>query len=138
MSTSAISSSASSGTSSSVTSDTLNNVTPNDFLKLLLTELQNQDPLDPMKSSDMVQQVSQIKAIQSNQQLTETLTSMQLQQELVAASTMLQKSITGLTDDGEKITGVVDRVSIDDTGVKLNIGEQSISLKNIAEVQPNG
>jgi flagellar basal-body rod modification protein FlgD len=117
--------------------DSLSSVSMNDFLKLLITQLQNQDPLSPMDDAQILQQVSQIKSIESNQRLSDTLTSMQTQQDLVAASTMLQKNITGLTDKGDKITGQVDRVTVDSSGIKVCVGDNSIRLTNISEVNPN-
>ena len=140
MSTSPISSAAGAASQQgqqSTSADSLSSVSMNDFLKLLVTELQNQDPLSPMDDTQILQQVSQIKAIESNQRLSDTLTSMQTQQDLVAASTMLQKTITGLTDSGDKITGQVDKVTVDSSGVKVCVGNNSISLTNISEVDPN-
>ena len=90
-----------------------------------------------MDNSQILQQVSQIKAIESNQRLSDTLTSMQTQQDLVAASTLLQKTITGLTDSGKTVTGLVDKVSVDTSGVKVCVGTDTISLTNISEVDPN-
>jgi flagellar basal-body rod modification protein FlgD len=117
--------------------DSLSSVSMNDFLKLLVTQLQNQDPLSPMDDAQILQQVSQIKAIESNQRLSDTLTSMQTQQDLVAASTMLQKTITGLTDSGETVSGLVEKVTVDSSGVKVCVGNNSISLTNISQVNPN-
>ncbi len=62
---------------------------------------------------------------------------MQLQQDMLAASSMLQKTVTGLTDNGDRITGKVDSVSIDTSGVKVNMGGQVISLKNISTIAEN-
>jgi flagellar basal-body rod modification protein FlgD len=137
MSTSPITSNNSASSSTATTSDAFDKVDLNDFLKLMVTELQNQDPLNPMDNSQILQQVSQIKAIESNERLSDTLASLQLQQELVTGSSLLQKTVKGLTDDGEMITGLVDRVSIDDKGVKVHIGDQTISMNNISEFQPN-
>jgi flagellar basal-body rod modification protein FlgD len=138
MSTSSISSAASAASQQGATyADPLNSVSMNDFLKLLVTELQNQDPMSPMDNTQILQQVSQIKAIESNQRLSDTLTSMQTQQDLVAASTLLQKTITGLTDSGNRITGQVDKVTVDTSGVKVCVGTDTISLTNISEVDPN-
>jgi len=138
MSTSAISSasSTSSGSATSTSGDSLQNVSMDDFLKLLLTELQNQDPTNPVNDSEILNQVSQIKAIESNQRLTDTLTTMQSQQELVAASSLLQKTVTGLDDSGNSVSGKVDKVTVDSSGTKVCIGDNSISLKNITEVDP--
>jgi flagellar basal-body rod modification protein FlgD len=118
------------------TSNSFNKVDLNAFLKMLVAELQNQDPLSPMDNSQILQQVSQIKSIESNQRLSDTLGAMQQPQDIVAASTLLQKTITGLTDQGDKVTGKVDRVTIDDKGVKVCIGDNTISLKNVAEINP--
>jgi flagellar basal-body rod modification protein FlgD len=140
MSTSGITSSTSAQgqqSKQSTSTDSLSSVNMNDFLKILVTELQNQDPTQPMDNSQILQQVSQIKAIESNQRLSDTLTSMQTQQNLVAASSLLQKTITGLTDDGTKVTGLVDKVTVDSKGVKVCIGDKTISLTNISEVNPN-
>jgi flagellar basal-body rod modification protein FlgD len=137
MSTSGITSSTNTQSQQSNNSDSLNTVNMNDFLKLLVTELQNQDPTQPMDNSQILQQVSQIKAIESNQRLSDTLTSMQTQQNLVAASTLLQKTITGLNDSGTMTTGQVDKVTVDSSGVKVCIGDQTITLKNVTEVNPN-
>jgi flagellar basal-body rod modification protein FlgD len=125
---------ASSSSSSTNNTDLYKTLDPNDFLKMLLTELQNQDPLNPMDDTEILQQVSQIKAIESNQKLTDTLTSMSLWQNVSAANSLLQKTVTGLTDAGASISGKVDSVSISDAGVKVNVGDQSVSLKNITKI----
>ena len=139
MSTGSVSSTSSSSSSSSSTTyaDPLQDVSMNDFLKLLVTELQNQDPTSPMDNTQILQQVSQIKAIESNQRLSDTLTSMQTQQNLVAASALLQKTVTGLDDKGSKISGTVDKVTVDSSGVKVCVGTSTLSLSNISEVDPS-
>jgi|WetSurMetagenome_2_1015567.scaffolds.fasta_scaffold274481_1 flagellar basal-body rod modification protein FlgD len=140
MSTGSVSSSSSSSSSSSTTTyaDPLKSVSMNDFLKLLVTELQNQDPMSPMDNTQILQQVSQIKAIESNQRLSDTLTYMQTQQNLTTASTLLQKKVTGLDDNGKSISGVVDKVTVSSSsGVKVCIGTSTLSLSNISEVDPN-
>jgi flagellar basal-body rod modification protein FlgD len=134
---SSVSSTSSTSSQSATYTDPLSSVSLNDFLKMLVTELQNQDPLSPMDDAQILQQVSQIKAIESNQRLSDTLTSMQTQDNLMAASTMLQKTVTGLTDSGKMVSGQVDKVTVESTGVKVCVGSDTISLKNITEVNPN-
>jgi flagellar basal-body rod modification protein FlgD len=109
-----------------------------DFVSLLVTELQNQDPLEPMKNEAILQQISQIREIESNQRLTETLESVLLGQSLVTASNLLERTIVGLDHQSETVTGRVDRVSIEDGRAKLHIGEHTIDLKNVAEILPQG
>jgi flagellar basal-body rod modification protein FlgD len=59
---SSLTSSTSTSTSAS-TSSALSSLTSEDFLTLLLTELQNQDPTDPISTSDMLQQFSTLTQV---------------------------------------------------------------------------
>ncbi len=106
----------------------------NEFVKLLVTELQNQDPLDPMKNQEILQQISQIRAIASNQRLTDTLQSVLLGQTMATASGMIGEWVTGLSDDAEQVSGRVERISVEDGVARLLIGDHAVSLKNISHI----
>jgi len=122
----------------SATRNAWNQVKLDDFVSLLVTELQNQDPLEPMKNQEILQQISQIREIESNQRLTETLDSVLLGQSVVTASNLLERSIVGLSDDSQTVTGPVDRVSIEDGTVRLHLGQQTVALKNVTQILPDG
>ncbi len=92
------------------------------FLTLMITELQNQDPLNPMENAEILQQISQIREIEATSRLQETLESVLLGQNLSNASSLLDKRITALTDAGEQVQGKVDRVSVADNKVKVSVG----------------
>jgi flagellar basal-body rod modification protein FlgD len=114
----------------------------NDFMTLMIAELQNQDPLDPMKNSEMLQQLSHIRSIGSTDQLTQTLEAMLIGQNLTTAGSLIGKEVTALTDQGLNIQGLVDRVTAaagerGSRSVRLHIGEHSVSLQNIREIAPN-
>lgn len=59
---------------SNVSNDKL---TTNDFLKLMLTQLQMQDPTKPMDTQNMLQSQMQMSAIETNLQTIETMKSLQ-------------------------------------------------------------
>ncbi|MCP3712557.1 flagellar hook assembly protein FlgD [Paraburkholderia sp. CNPSo 3274] len=69
--TSSTSSSSSSGTSASDLQTT--------FLRMLVAQLQNQDPTNPMDSSQMTSQLAQINTVSGIQQLNTSLTSLSTQ-----------------------------------------------------------
>jgi len=117
--------------------DAFQDVDMSDFIKLMVTELSNQDPMNPMDNSEMLQQLSQMRSIASNDKLTGTLESMQLGQNMATGSSMLGQIIRGLDDNGSRTTGLVERVSIDrEEGIRVHVGSHSVRLKNIAAVYP--
>jgi len=113
----------------------------NQFLQLMVSELTNQDPLNPLDNTQLVQQLGELRSIAASDQLTTTLHSMQTQQSLTTASSLIGKTITALNDDGSNVTGEVTSVSVevdqkDNTKrtYKVKIGDQSIDLQNVREV----
>ncbi|MFO1066575.1 MAG: flagellar hook capping FlgD N-terminal domain-containing protein [Pirellulales bacterium] len=140
--------SSSSSSSSSSTTGTkgndLRDVDLSQFLSMLVTEMQNQDPLNPMDNSQFLTQVSQIRSIGSTNQLTETLSTLATGQGLSMASGLIGKKVTALDDNSKDITGVVDKVSVvtdakdnNKRTVKVHIGDSTVDINNVREiVQP--
>ncbi len=112
------------------------------FLKLMIAELQNQDPLDPMENSEMLQQLNQMRSIGATDKLTSTLDAVLIGQNLTTASALIGKEVNALSDDGTNLQGVVDRVSVvtndeDETRtIRVHIGEESVTLSNVREILP--
>jgi flagellar basal-body rod modification protein FlgD len=125
--------SSTSGTSN-VTRDRMQDLGVEQFLKLLIAELQNQDPLNPMDNAQMIQQVSEIRSIVSTDKLTETLSGVQLGQAIASASNMIGKQISGISDESNPTEGVVERVTVVDGVPKLHVAGQQVDLKNIREI----
>jgi len=110
-----------------------NDVGMEEFLKLMIAELQNQDPMNPMSNQEMLQQINSIREIESNTRLTESLEALQLGQNMATASALLGRVIRGLSDNQTRVAGWVERVGIVDGEPKLYIGEEAVSLKNITD-----
>ena len=115
-------------------SNILRDVEIEDFLKLMITELQNQDPLNPMDNDKILQQIGQMQSIQSSLDLRETLGSVLLGQNLSSAASMIGKVVQGLDDENNEVVGLVDRVSVEDGTPRLLSGENSIKLENVREI----
>src|SRR3954468_7897975 len=113
--------SSTSGQSSSSSVGGINDIDMGTFLKLKITELQQQDPLNPLDNKDMLNQIAQIRAVGASDQLTKTLNSVLLGQNITSATNLLGADISALTDRGEAITGIVNRVAIDKGVPKLHI-----------------
>lgn len=114
------------------------------FLGLLITEMQNQDPLNPMDNAQMLAQISTIREIGATNQLIETLGNFAVGQELAMASNLIGKSVTGLDTEARAIEGTVDRVSVQTDSnnpsfrkVSVHVGASIVDMKNIREIVSN-
>ena len=87
----------------------------------MIKELQNQDPLNPMDNKDMLAQLSQIRQVGATDKLTQTLDSVLLGQNISSATNLIGAKSSALSDDNEKIDGIVDRISIDNGSPKLHV-----------------
>lgn len=112
----------------------LREVNMDTFLKLLIAELQNQDPMEPMDNVEILQQVSQIREVESNTQLTKTLEAVLLGQNMTTAAGMIGRWVEAINSTGQRIAGRVDRVSVVDGQPKLIVDNQEIDLKNVAAI----
>lgn len=120
----------------------LGDVDIDQFLKLLLTELQNQDPLNPMDNAAMLNQIGQIRQIGSTNKLTETLTNLSNGQQLAMASGLIGKKINALDVNANDVTGLVDSVSVrtddqNNRAIQVHIGDSIVDMNNIREIITN-
>lgn len=121
-------------TQQALSRDAFADVGMEEFLKMMIAELQHQDPLNPMDNGQILEQIGYIRDIVASDRLTETLESVFMGQNLATASSMIGRLIVAVTDDTGEVTGRVDRVSIEDGKPKLTVGEHTIDLKNILEI----
>jgi flagellar hook assembly protein FlgD len=108
--------------------DAINDLDLSTFLTLMIKELQNQDPLNPMENKDMLAQLSQIREVGATDKLTQTLESVLLGQNISSATNLIGAEVSAISDDGEKVDGIVDRVSIDKGTPKLHV-ENAVAVE---------
>src|SRR3954470_5434035 len=85
-----------------------------DFIKMMVTQLQNQDPLEPEKNDQLLAQMSQIGQLQASTDLQSSLKSLVLQNNVGTAGNLIGKTVHGLDDKGAPLSGVVNSVSVQD------------------------
>ena len=78
------------------------------FMKLFIAELEHQDPTKPMDTDKMLEQTSQMSALESNQKLQETLT--KLTTKLAQSQTLNSINAIGkMGDTGNRYVNVTDK-----------------------------
>jgi flagellar basal-body rod modification protein FlgD len=126
-----------SSTSSSPSSTDPYNLQPADFIKMMVTQLQNQDPMQPASNSELLAQMSQIGQLQSADELQTTLKSVTLQTQIGSASALIGKSVQGLDTNGNPISGVVNSVQVSGGNVALQLDTgTSLGLSSVTSIGP--
>jgi flagellar basal-body rod modification protein FlgD len=106
------------------------------FLDLMIAELQNQDPLNPMDNSQILEQLGQLRSIASSDKLSKTLDTVLQGQSFASASGLIGKKISGLADNGTEVDGTVDKATISDGEIRLHVGDAAVRLANVREILP--
>jgi flagellar basal-body rod modification protein FlgD len=93
-----------------------------DFLKLMMEQLQHQDPTQPQDSSQMLAQMSQLTMVE---QITNMNTTAAQQAQDVAqtkATALIGHTVTYPAADGTAVSGAVEKVSLADGKATLTVG----------------
>jgi flagellar basal-body rod modification protein FlgD len=122
-----------SGLSRSVTPNQFSKMTSEDFIRIIFTELSNQDPFQPNDSSALLQQLNSIRSIESDLKLTSQLQSLVSQNQLAAASNMIGRFVGGLSQENVRVAGLV--VSVIREGDKVNVELDNGWIVPIANVE---
>ena len=106
-----------------------------DFIKMMVTQLQNQDPLEPAKNQELLAQMSQIGQLQSTTALQDSLKTLVLQNNLGAAGNLIGKMIQGMDENGESLEGLVTSVRVEDEQVYLELDNgKSVQLGRVTSI----
>ena len=115
----------SSGTQNTASNDASKNSTLNynDFLNLMVAQLQNQDPLNPTDSTEYMSQIAQFSSVEQGINTNAKLDQLLVNSNISQASTMIGLSLTSA--DGS-VSGIVTSVRIDSSGSTaiLNNGKE--------------
>lgn len=109
------------GASAPSTASSVSGLSSDEFFKLIFTELSNQDPLKPNDTNALLQQIANIKSIQSDADLTDRLGELVGQNELSAGAGLIGRLVSGLSESNERVSGMVHSVSKTEDGVVLNL-----------------
>jgi flagellar basal-body rod modification protein FlgD len=108
-----------------------------DFMNLMITQLQHQDPLSPTDSNQLLQQISEISTLQSNQSLQTSLAGLTLQQSIGAGGNLIGKLVNGLDANGQPVSGQVIGVKVQNQKVLLALDSNvDIPMENITAIAP--
>lgn len=116
------------------------NLGKDDFLKILITQLQNQDPTSPMDDKEFIAQMAQFSSLEQMSNMAgaiENLTAVSVQSQLIQFNTFIGKTVTWhevskeLDEAGKPVTNTGTNKVV---SVKYDAGEAKFILDNGKEI----
>lgn len=109
------------------------------FLKLLVTQLRNQNPLEPMKDTEFIAQMAQFSALEQMNQVKEEIQG--LREDLSAGLKEINETLSGLSGgskaEADKLEAAVEAVNLLGKQVRAQLDDRVVegiveSVKNLA------
>jgi flagellar basal-body rod modification protein FlgD len=99
-----------------------------DFIKLLVTQLTTQDPLNPQKDTEFIGQMAQFSQLESAK-------SMQTELQILRANQLLGQTVEIQREDQEPVVGSVTAVHSANGHLRLIVGGEAYSLNDVVRVE---
>jgi flagellar basal-body rod modification protein FlgD len=115
-----------SGANLSGTNATLNQ---NDFLKLMVSQIQYQDPLNPKSNTDMAAQMAQFTSLSQASQTTASLA-------MIQANSLIGSQVAVRIDSKNSDSGVVSGVTLVNGSPQILINGKHYNLSQVTSVSP--
>jgi flagellar basal-body rod modification protein FlgD len=111
-----------------------------DYMNLLVTQLKNQNPLDPMDNNQMAAQLAQFSELQQLENMNTSFSKVLDSVQRTYANSLIGKQIAfeATADDGSVNAqeGKVDKVVMDSDGnVLLQVGDQQVALADVTTIE---
>lgn len=111
------------------------------FLELLVMQMQNQDPLEPVSNQDMLAQLAQFSALEQMENLNRSFESLSGnidQLNFISATGLLGRNVSGIGTTGQLFEGLVESVQLDGSVVVLTVDGQAMSMAGVLRIDAAG
>lgn len=111
-----------------------NALSGDDFMLLLLAQLQHQNPLEPMDETTMMGQITQLNSLQELQKISSAIENASKSSRLTEAAALIGKNVTYTTTDGKSHSGIVTGVSLLGGETILYVGDKMVPQSSVTSV----
>ena len=103
-------------------------------MQLLLAQLQNQAPLNPLKDNEFMAQLVQMQMTEQIGRLNETASAAARSQALAQGASLIGRQVQALTSDGN-VLGIVESVLVNGGEISLDLGTAIVRLADVRTVK---
>jgi flagellar basal-body rod modification protein FlgD len=105
------------------------------FLKLMVAQLRNQDPMNPTDSSQFLAQTAQFTSLEKLEKVADQSAQALAAQMAFGASSLVGRTVTYADAAGAETTGTVASVRFGPTGPLLGVGDAEVALDQVVTVE---
>jgi flagellar basal-body rod modification protein FlgD len=107
----------------------------NDFVKLLITQLANQNPLKPTDGNEMLSQMAQITSVQTMTAMQDSMGKMRTDQQMTLGQGLINKRVEVMDPaTGASVVGIVDRVHLNKNEVSIEVNGAKYPINTLQGV----
>jgi flagellar basal-body rod modification protein FlgD len=107
-----------------------------DFMTLLVAQLRNQNPLEPLDNNQMASQLAQLSSLEQLEGMSRTFRDVLASQERLQALELIGKEVDYLPEGQDTVaTGRVEAVHVTEDGIRLSIGDDEVDLAQVQAIR---
>jgi flagellar basal-body rod modification protein FlgD len=107
-----------------------------DFLRLLITQLSAQDPLNPVSNADFLAQMAQFTSLEQTRSMSAEMARIGAQQQLLQANSLLGQNVEIAVGPDATLLGTVSAVQIQDGAPRIVVEGTAYDLSQVLTITP--
>ncbi|HRJ42405.1 MAG: hypothetical protein KJZ86_10435 [Caldilineaceae bacterium] len=105
------------------------------FMQLLLLQMRSQDPMNPMDSAQMFNQMAQLTSLEQLWDIRDLMSQANTTQQLGQGAMLLGRFVEAASQKTGRVSGLVDEARMVSGQVMLTIGGKQVRLEDVLSVK---
>lgn len=107
-----------------------------DFLKLLVAQMTQQDPLNPKSDLEMIPQMVSFTELEQSKSMQSDIAQLRAEQQLLQANSLLGRTVEIQDESKARVTGPVTAVQMEEGTPKLVVNGRQYVLSQLVSIKP--
>ena len=106
----------------------------NEFLELLVTQMRNQDPMQPVSDTEFIAQMAQFSSLEQTKTMSADITKLRQGNDFLQATNLLGKEVRLSLGDMAFTKGIVTDLNVKDGEARIIVGDKTYTLDQVNSV----
>jgi flagellar basal-body rod modification protein FlgD len=107
-----------------------------DFLKLVVAQMSNQDPMNPQSDTEFISQMASFSALQESQTTESDISGMRSDQQVQQANDLIGRSVDIQSGNSLPVSGVITSVQVQNGVPQIVVNGQPYTLSDVLDIAP--